>query len=252
MSAFLRDETLSNVSFNEDALKKINESLLEVDGGKEEELSPSYVIRFENKGIRFSDFDNMLKHFKNAKNVERVVFYLNSSKSRNSNLLEGKSIELRLDSGNIYNCMLIVQDDDFKWVNANFLKIQEVLKGYKNKNWLIRNGFTSFMVQIVGVVLGLLICLWAAIKVTPLLAIQNAFAFAFIAFLILFSNIWTYIYSIIMKSIDYIWPNLLFKESPIRGPFVKSLLIAGAVAVISTVVYRLYLFLDVILKTILK
>ncbi len=217
MSKFLRDEFLVNLSLNKEALTKINDDLLQVanqvnknlDNSSEWRMNPNYIIRFDGKGFRLSDFKEVIKHFEDAKKVERFIFILDSKKSVSR--FEGKYIDLNLDAKNSNNCILIVQDDDNAWVDATFYCLKERLARYRNKNFVVRNGWIHHIIQLLGVIVGILVSFLFAIKISPLLLINNAFAFSFIIMFLLFSNLWGPIYNGIIWLRDYYWPNINFK-----------------------------------------
>src|SRR3990167_11357256 len=107
MSQFLRDEYLRNLTVNEDALRKINDDIEEITQQENQSLGKqfqgqdltnrllirSYIIRFDGKGFHLFDFEKAIKHFHDAKKVERFIFVVDSISSISR--IQGKSIELR-------------------------------------------------------------------------------------------------------------------------------------------------------------
>jgi len=69
MSKYLRDRYIKSLSLNNDRLRSISDSLLDVantaNQGLEENdpnrVSVYYMIRFDNKGFLLADFDEVLK-----------------------------------------------------------------------------------------------------------------------------------------------------------------------------------------------
>ena len=75
MSQYLRDEFLKNLNFSEEALRKINEDIMEIatqanqslrNQYKDQDLTnrlliPSYIIRFDGRGFRLFEFENIMR-----------------------------------------------------------------------------------------------------------------------------------------------------------------------------------------------
>jgi hypothetical protein len=221
MASFLRDKYVKNVTINDDALKIVSDyfkeraeqinTALNVNQ-QEKQISVSYMIRFDNKGYRLTNFDDVLKYFQQAKGVERICITLESIESISSNKLVGNYVELRLDSRDINNCILVVSSDDQNWVDSTFSGVDELITNQTNRNRFLRNAWTHFLVQIFGVTLGFILSLWAGIKVAPYLIIENAFVVSFLFSFLVFSNVWTYLNQQILFVINYYFPNLYFKR----------------------------------------
>ena len=88
----------------------------------------------------------------------------------------------------------------------------DIIKKYKNFNIIFRSFATPFLVQMAGVFLGVLLSIKGAQWLEPRLKIQYALPFAFVIVFLLFSNIWAYLYAVLLRGIDKIWPNVIFKE----------------------------------------
>jgi len=266
MSQFLRDESLRNLTLSEEALRKINENILEIakqvnDAFPREVndvslnkklLMPSYIIRFDNKGFRLFDFQAAIKYFNDAHKIERFIFYLDSLESIESNKMLGKSIELKFAPNEPHNSNLVIQDDDNNWVDATFWKLKERLNKYQNKNYLIRNRWIPFFVQILGVVAGFIGSLWLAIKISPKLTIENSVAFTFIIAFLLFSNIWGFVFERIIKSINYFWPNISFQEKKGIHWLIRALISTALVSIFLYLLSRIFAYVGIIFKSIIK
>ncbi len=266
MSQFLRDEYLKNFSITEDSLHKINEDIVEITNRANEELRTrynddefknhclfrSYIIRFDGKGFQLFEFEKAMRYFEDAKRVERFIFAVDSLRGMTINRLSGKSIDLRLDATDQNNCKLIVQDDDSNWVDAVFCKLKERLTRYKNTNGIVRNRWVPFFIQIIGVVVGFLLSLWVAIKVAPMVVIDNALAFCFIIAFLLFSNTWTVLFEIAIKLLNYFWPNISFKSNGTLHWLVQALISAAFVSMFLFGIGKLFAYLMEIFKLILK
>lgn len=262
MSQFLRDTVLKNLKLTEDGLSKIKEIVLEIanevnqhltgESDRNKNLTPSYIIRFDNKGFKLYEFEKVMKCFKEAYKIERVIFILESTESIQSNRLSGKSLELWLDALNPEKCFLTVQADESDWVDATFCRTKELLDKYKNKNFLVRNSWTPFIVQMLGVIMGFILSLWGAIRVSPTLTIENAFAIIFIMAFLIFSNVWTYFYPLILRIFDYFWPNIAFKEGKGLHWLIKALISALLVSFSLLVFSEIFSYLGGIFKSLLK
>jgi len=257
MSQFLRDEILKNLSITEEAIKRINDDFIEITNqfaqiSNGEKLSISYVIRFDNKGFRLFDFNSVMKYFQEAHRVERFIFILESKKSIDSFKGHGKSIELNFYSTEPNKCSLVVQDDSSDWVDAVFWKIKERLRQYKNNNFIVRNRWIPFIVQLIGVIIGFIVSLLVAIKLSPKLDIENPLAFSFVIAFLIYSNCWVFIYDAILKILNYFWPNISFKESKNIHWLVRALISAAFVGGVVYLFGRLFTYLVALFKTILK
>ncbi len=220
MAHYLRDEQISNTSVNADSLAQLsavfidrvntlNASVPEIDDGTSKAFL-TYIIRFDNKGYRVFSLEDLLRYFQLAKEVERVVFTIESGHSLRTNRAIGTYLELRLDEKDPNACILTVTSDDKDWVDASFSAIHDVLTKCKNKNGWARTAWTQFGVQIIGVTLGFVLSLWAAARIAPRLAFENSFVIAFLFVLLMFSNVWTYLNQRILWLLSAVFPNLKF------------------------------------------
>lgn len=221
MSQFLRDEIIKNINVDERSLDilnqyfdsrafKSNQDLGDLAGNVEKILVISYIIRFDNKGYRFFDFKDVMKFYNQASDIERIIFTLESTESSNSNRNYGSYLELKLDV--LSNCYLVASSDDENWADSAFSGVQELINKFHNKSSLVQNAWTYFLVQIFAVILGFVLSLWASIKISPYLTIDNAFVISFLFIFLLFSNSWTFINRQILRLINYAFPNLKFKR----------------------------------------
>jgi hypothetical protein len=243
MAHCLRDEYVKNLSINADSLtqidavfadraRTINNSLPpDDDSGKKAIIS--YIIRFDNKGYRVFSLQDLLRYFNLAKDVERILFTLETGESLRSNRQVGTYLELRLDEKDNNTCTLAVVSDDKDWVDASFSAVQDTLAKYKNKNGWARSAWTHFGVQITGVSLGFILSLWAASKISPNLAIENAFVFAFLFVLLIFSNTWTYLNKGALVGLNKLFPNMKFyRPNKERWHWLMQAVVGGIVVAI--------------------
>jgi hypothetical protein len=220
MAHFLRDQLISNVSITEESLSQLSaifeekEKILnEFAAGSNNEDDKAvlmFIIRFDNKGYRVFTIDDLLRYFKQAKSVERVLITLETTKSLRSNRQSGTFMEVRLDEKEPHTSFLNVTSDDKDWVEATFSSLQEALDKYRHRTGWVRTAWTAFAVQIVGVTLGFILSLWAAAKFSPRLAIESPFVISFIFVFLLFSNTWNYLNQFILRVLNIAFPNVKF------------------------------------------
>jgi len=220
MGQFLRDQKVTNVTIDEATLDRLNDVFLArvathnagvPEGPKH--VVHFYVIRFDQKGYRFVDFADVKKHFRDAGDVERVIYTMDSGENRQTQSLSGGHFELRLDAKDANSCWLTVTADNKDWVEATFSEVADILAGQRNWSRYVRTQWTGLLIQVVGVAIGFLLSLWAALKISPRLTIDNAFVIAFFFALLIYSNIWSYINAQIVKVIDFSFPNVRFKRA---------------------------------------
>jgi hypothetical protein len=224
MSRFLRDQYLKNLSITEEAITKINNELLEISKAHYNTLDPRipdeekrnfillivYTIRFDYKGYRLMDFNEIMHHFQQADTVERFIFSMASIRNRDTEY--GEKIDLYFDSINMNNCFIRVQGEDKKWVDSTFLTLTETISRYKNRHGLIRNRFIPALLQTAGIISVFFISIWLSTLLSPHLEIDNSLTFSFIVIFILLFNAWTYVLQDLISLVNNYWPNVAFKK----------------------------------------
>ena len=242
MAHFLRDSQVTNLSTTEDNLAQLSSAFLEraaMINANVPEIHPdkaafvTYVIRFDNKGYRIFSLDDLLRYFAEAKSVERVLFTLETGESLRSSRQIGSFMELRLDEREPNTSCLTVTSDDKDWVDASFSAVQDTLAKSWNRNGWVRTAWTVFAVQLIGVIFGFLLSLWAAAKIAPLLSIENALVFSFLFVLLVFSNTWMYINQLILRLMNMAFPNIkFFRPGKERLNWLLQAVVGGIVAAI--------------------
>lgn len=218
MAHFLRDQHVSNLSVSVENLTQIDAVFAEraramnasLPEDSEYRLIRSYIIRFDNKGYRVFSLQELLQYFHQAREVERVIFSLDSGVALRTTRQLGAYLELVLDTKNSNSCLLTATADDKDWVDASFAAVYEIAMKCKNLNGWVRTQWTGLVVQIIGVTLGFVLSLWAAAKIAPTLSVENAFLIAFLFLLLIFSNTWGFISQKIVWLIDKLFPNIAF------------------------------------------
>ncbi len=241
MAHFLRDQQIASISVTEENLAQLaaifSERLDTLNAVLTEEDAPdkraflTYIIRFDDKGYRVFSVNDLIKYFHLAKSIERVLFTIETAESLRTNRAVGTVLELRLDEKDPNSSFLNVTSDDKDWVDASFAAVHETLAKYRNRNRWVRSAWTTFGVQLVGVTLGFLLSLWAADKIAPKLAIENAFIFSFLFVLLVFSNTWTYLNHLSLRLLNAAFPNIKFlRRDKDRLHWLLQAIVGGIVA----------------------
>lgn len=220
MAHFLRDQQIVNVTISEEMITQISalfvsrttsfNMAIPASNDESKKALLFYTIRFDGKGYRVYSLDELLLYFRPAKEVERILFTLETGESLQSSRNVGVVMELKFDQNNPNNCSLMVTSDDRDWVDASFSAVQDILIKCKNRYGLIRTAWMELIIQIAGVALGFFISLLAAVKFSPKLAIENSFVICFLFVLLVFSNTWSYLNRQIFYWLNYYFPNLKF------------------------------------------
>lgn len=217
---FLRDLFVKNRAFTEasldglytaleDAKRCLAQSLISADESSEK-VHLSIVIRFDNHGYRVFSIAELKRYFNNAHDIERVSFEIETTTSLRTSRNWGAHCVLQLDSRDPNRCILQVAADDKSWVEQTFAEVSALIDKRKTVSRFVRTPVTQLVIQVSGVVLGVLACLWVARRVAPALAIESPFLIAFLVALLIFSNIWGYLYRWIGATIDKAFPNVMF------------------------------------------
>jgi hypothetical protein len=180
---------------------------------KAAEVFLTFTIRFDGKGYRVFDIESLISYFEQAGRVERIIFELQSGASLRSNRALGSYVDLRLDSDERVICFLTVSSDNEGWMQSTFAAAIDILNVKKNKSGYVRNAWIELLIQLVGILLGFLFSVWAAVKIAPKLRIENPFLIAFILSLLVYSNFWTYINQRLRGFVFGAFPIIRFDRS---------------------------------------
>lgn len=222
MPGFIRDVIVSNVVLNDDAIKDLhaiflqrvnahNENTVEVD----RKLSPTYIVRFDNRGYRTFSADEAWGYYKNAESVERLVLQAESLTHIRSNRVFGEHIEIKLDCERQAVSHIVVGGDSKDWVEATFMELEGVLDRQKNiATALVRTQWSALVVQLIGVFFGLLLCLWLSTLSAPYLKdVEYPRALSFAFWFLVYSNLWTYIQQRTLAGLGALFPNVRFSRA---------------------------------------
>jgi hypothetical protein len=130
--------------------------------------------------------------------------------SLGSNRLAGEHLEIRFDKLDDKLCYLSVTSDDSDWVDASYSAVLDIINKHKTKNGWARSGWSTLTIQLLGVIAGFSLSLWAASRISPKLSIENSFVITFLFTLLIFSNAWGYINNIVLARVHSSFPNIHF------------------------------------------
>ena len=224
MAKYLRDEILKNITITEQTLELIDEFLSErgtttnaaltaAGAAAEQHLLMTYIIRFDNRGYKLTDFTDVKKYYAQATKVERVICLLDSAQSEKTNRMYGTHFEIRLDLTDPNNNYIQVTSDDGDAVDSVFCGLMDIIKKCQNQNGLVRNTWSQLLVQVFGVAAGFIISLIAGVKIAPHFNIDNAFIISFLFAFLIFSNTWGFINQQIHRFLNYSFPNIRFSRA---------------------------------------
>ena len=264
MALFLRDKFIRDVLIDESSLIELVDAftarfrMLQLEESRtDDELKKphiSFILRFDNKGYRFFTIDSLLNQFRNATYIERLIISVETSESLRTNRAIGSYLELRLDHLSHENSFIQVSSDNEEWVSASFSSVEEVLEKHGTKNGLARSVWATLSVQLLGVVFGFGLSLWAALKISEKLSIENAFIITFLFVLLLFSNTWTYLNQALIALLHKTFPSIHFyrpKQNKLIK-FVQALIIAVAGSATVFALGQLFGFIGEFINSLLK
>jgi hypothetical protein len=232
MARFLRDIRVSNVTISENILQLVHDLLVDrcsaynaaIDQQDltntvkaDEKLYLSYVIRFDNRGYRLQDTNKALRYFQEASEIERIIFTLDSAQSERTGRNYGTHFELRLDAKDVNNCFIQASSDNGDVVDPVYNGLLEIIRKGKNNNGWVRDAWTQLVVQVLGVGIGFVLSLIAAIKTAPNLNVENALVLTFIFAFLIFSNTWGFISQQILRLLNDSFPNIRFERQRKAG-----------------------------------
>jgi len=172
------------------------------------------IIRFDEKGYRVFGKDQLVDYFEKASKVERVILTLESVVSYQSNRQNGSYMECRLEGAESTNpCHIVATSDDEDWVNGSFSALRDCLTTFRNRSSWLRNPFVDLLIQLFGLILGVVVSLWGASRMAPHLTIENAFLISFLIVLLIFSNLWAPITFRLRRLVYLAFPVIRFYRS---------------------------------------
>ncbi|WP_415301791.1 hypothetical protein [Alcaligenes sp. SJTW-7] len=178
------------------------------------QLTPVYVVRFDNRGYKTYSEDEAWEYYKSAGTVERVVLQAESVIGVKTNYQVGAQIEIRLDTDANASSHILVGGDSRDWVETTFTALEEILSRQKSTaTSVIRTQWMVLALQLIGVFAGLLLCLWLATLSAPYLSgVEYPRALSFAFWFLVYSNLWGYIQMRALTGIGIIFPTVRFSR----------------------------------------
>ena len=219
MPSFVRDVIIKNVVLDDDAIQELHKIVLQrvtvhntsvQDSVRQ--LTPVYVVRFDNCGYRTLSADEAWDCYKSASTVERVVLQAESALGLRTNHMLGEQVEIRLDTDDSASSHLFIGGDSRDWVETTFAALEGVLIRRKSKTTaVIRTQWMVLALQLVGVFAGLLLCLWlASLTAAYLKDVEYPRALAFAFWFLVYNNLWAYIQRQALAELSKLFPNVRF------------------------------------------
>lgn len=214
MQNFVCDALVKNLVFNDDAIKELHESMLErvaVHNASAEDpesyLTPIYIVRFDNRGYKTFSAQEAWSFYSSANTIERVVLQAESRRA-------GERIEIRLDTDPNASSHIIVAGDSKDWVEATFAALERVVSRRKNTvTSIIRTPWMVLALQLVGILIGLLLCLWLATLTAPhIKEVEYPRALSFAFWFLVYSNLWGYLQRQALIELGQLFPVVRFSR----------------------------------------
>lgn len=221
MPSFIRDVIVSNVVMSDDAIQELNAAFLQRVAAHnastqdmERQLTPTYVVRFDNRGYRTFSAEEAWSYYTSANTVERLVLQAECNIGISTNHRVGEQVEIKLDSDRQATSHIIVGGESKDWVEATFTALEAVLVRRKNvATAVVRTQWMALVVQLIGVSVGLLLCLWLATLSAPYLKdVEYPRALSFAFWFLVYSNLWIYIQQRTLAGIEMLFPNVRFSR----------------------------------------
>lgn len=220
MSKYLIDKKLANLTITEEAILKINEEIYEIvnaynkDLQKEQQMFVEYTINFDSKIYKITDIDEVIKHFKYAKNITKFVF----------NVISETNISIEIIFGTLENTSYLHLNEDSKssisvystdkyLVECAFNKLLICIKKYSNNHNKYRNTVMILAAQIIAVISCVIFSIFLTKKTSHFFNIEFSILIAFCFWLLIFSNLWDFIRYYFVKTINKTFPIISFKET---------------------------------------
>lgn len=224
MADFLRDEYIKDISLDENALVAIArifgerlESLkyeLKKEGDTEDKHRAflTYIIRFDNKGYRLWDIHEVLGYFRQAEEVERVLFTLESEEAVSTGRKLGAYLELAIDAKDENKCTLVSSSNTRDWAESSFSETKSYLSTHKTRNGYMRSWWMSLIIQLAGAGLVFATSLWISIQSAPLFKLDSAFLVVFIFSMLTLSIMWGHASNHLNTKLQRLFPNAVFER----------------------------------------
>ncbi len=253
MGKFLIDEKIEACTITTDAIKRIDAELKDIlqqynKGQEEASARLLYLIRFDRKGYIVDDIDSLLKYFSDAQQVERILFDIAEvTDTKNEKIV---SIYLNNDFQN--PSIFSVTNDNKEWTEGTFYRLKGILSKYQNSYLWVRDWKVEATIQITAVLLMFFGALYLAMKTASIFNVEHPFLIAFIGWLLLFSNCWTYTMLNLRTLMTKLFPVVAFKENKLKKYVINALLTVIVVPFVVWILANIGQYLQTIGATIFR
>ncbi|MCK2167866.1 hypothetical protein [Thalassospira xiamenensis] len=246
MAISIRDRQILNTTIDSELLER----LIKIRAGRaqqarelltiEESLYLDNVIRYEGTGITGLENQELLEHFKNANEIERIVLTADCPTSINTNRNFGFAIEIRFDAIRPDNNWLRVSGPDHDWVERTYNELDRAIKQNANFHGFAKSTWCALTIQLLAVATIFYGSFWLSEKISRFVEIDNGKVILFIFLLLIFSNIWTPISQSINNSLNKLFPNALFRNriNNIKIIRFRTFIFTIATSIIGTLCYN--------------
>lgn len=253
MGRFLIDEKIEACTITTDAIKRIDMELKDIlqqynNGNEEIKARLLYLIRFDGKGYIVDNIDSLLKYFSDAQQVERVLFEISETTTTRNE----KIISIYLDNDFQNPSIFSVTNDNKEWTEGTFYRLKGILNKYQNSYLWVRDWKVEALVQITAVLLMFFGALYLAMKTSSVFNVEHPFLIAFIGWLLLFSNCWTYTMLNLRTLMTKLFPVVAFKENKLKKYVINALLTVIVVPFVIWILANIVRYLQTIGATIFK
>lgn len=241
-----KDITIQFCTFDkksiEDIFSIITHITRSIRTGKEKDiLPPIYSITYDKEErIRTYSLNDFLKKFYDSEKIWYVGFEFKDSRDLKNifvNIYYQQNLTTTLRSN------VLVESTDRELV----LMIPEMLRGLiskvRNKHAWCHHWLFEAIIQILAVITMFALSYFLHKKFVGLFEIESTAPYVFIAFLIIFSNLWTYLSRIIFKTFYSLYPFVEIMNKP-KGKILPAIFIGIFTSVIaSAIIYCVQLLL---------
>lgn len=203
-----RSINIENKVFTRNKIIEIFDYLLKLKNDftlKEQEYSDILVeISGEKDFYSGSSKDEFLKIFDNNNRIKNIMLRVQLVAPKHTDNTIRAQIYLLLDRST--DSIFHVFSTDETWVTGIYTKFNEFLQNVPKGYIKIRNGILTLAIQLIAVFVGIVFSIFAAQNLHPYIDMEYSEIYLFVIFLLLFSNIWTYIGNVITGMLELHYP----------------------------------------------
>ena len=153
MADFRRDKNLFKITITEDSLVKLDHIMEEIESRLLKQYATGYcylsfLIRDDEKGVRLFLFDELLKEYKQADRIERILIRLDINTSLPVTMSGKEEIEIFITNQPGQNSYFAVSGSDQHWVSSTFTMLDEIFTKSKSRYSWVQGSWGPLVVQI--------------------------------------------------------------------------------------------------------